>query len=261
MPYAKSHHAEIYYETHGEGPPLVLAHGAGGNTVVWWQQIPSFAKTHRVIVFDHRCFGKSRCAKEHFRPAWFPDDLIAVLDDAGIERAPVVGMSMGGWTALPTAVRYPERVERVALCGTPGGIVTDAILEAMAEVGRGAGQQGVESLRGAITFSDHFVEERPEMVHLYDEISALNTGFEPAMLVAIAAPEARITAEALEGYATPTLMVAAEEDRLFPRKGLEEVAHMIPGCAFAEFPRAGHSMYFEDPALFETIIRAFLEDA
>ncbi len=76
MPHVKSRDALIYYEVHGEGPPLVLAHGAGGNTQIWWQQVPYFASHHRVVTFDHRCFGRSTCAPDSFKPEFFGDDLI-----------------------------------------------------------------------------------------------------------------------------------------------------------------------------------------
>jgi pimeloyl-ACP methyl ester carboxylesterase len=54
MPYVERAQAKLYYETYGDGPALVLAHGAGGNTLVWWQQVPHFARAHRVVAFDHR---------------------------------------------------------------------------------------------------------------------------------------------------------------------------------------------------------------
>lgn len=258
MPYAQADAAEIYYETHGEGSPLVLAHGAGGNTLVWWQQIPNFSRQHRVIVFDHRCFGRSRCDKSDFAPRHFANDLIAVLDDAGVDRAAVVGMSMGGWTALPAAVRFPERVEKLVLCGTPGGLITDSVLQAMITIARDANEQGEESLRGSVTFSDRFQRERPEMVHLYNEISALNVNFDPQMMGAMATAEARVELSELDAYNIPTLMIAAEHDRLFPSEVLSEVAALIPGCELADFPGAGHSMYYEDPELYERIVLDFL---
>ena len=135
--------------------------------------------------------------------------------------------------------------------------MTDGVLAAMAEIGRGAAEGGEESLRGAITFSRRFARERPEMVHLYDRISALNTGFEPRMLGAVAAPDARVAPSELAGYAVPTLMIAAEEDALFPPRALREVAALVPGCEWAEVPGAGHSMYFEDPAAFERLVLDF----
>ena len=76
----------------------------------------------------------------------------------------MLGQQQGGryqrrGPVLPAAVRFPERVTRLVLCGTPGGLVTDAVLQSMAEIGRGASEQPAESLQGAITFSDGFVRE------------------------------------------------------------------------------------------------------
>ena len=90
MPYVKSREARIYYETHGSGSPLVFAHGAGGNTQIWWQQAPHFSAKHRVMTFDHRCFGRSVCKPEAFKPELFGEDLVAVLDAEGIDRVALV---------------------------------------------------------------------------------------------------------------------------------------------------------------------------
>ena len=91
MPFATSHHCQIYYEAHGDGPAVVLAHGRGGNAASWFQQVPAFPKAgYRVITFDHRCFGRSYCPPEHFDRAYFASDLAAVLDAAGVEKAAVV---------------------------------------------------------------------------------------------------------------------------------------------------------------------------
>ena len=79
MPFVNTDNAKVYYETHGEGPPVVLAHGAGGNTLVWWQQIAHFARRHKVVAFDHRGWGRSQCAPEHKHARYFADDMRAVM--------------------------------------------------------------------------------------------------------------------------------------------------------------------------------------
>ena len=90
MPFVNTDNAKIYYETQGEGPPVVLAHGAGGNTLVWYQQIAHFTRRHKVVAFDHRGWGRSQCAPEHKHARYFADDMRAVMDDAGVERAAVI---------------------------------------------------------------------------------------------------------------------------------------------------------------------------
>ena len=96
MPLVQRPHAAIHYEVYGDGSPVVFAHGAGGNTLVWWQQVPHFARRYRVLIFDHRGFGRSQCETGFEQARHFAGDLAAVLDDAGIARAALVCQSMGG---------------------------------------------------------------------------------------------------------------------------------------------------------------------
>ena len=131
MPLVRRPQASIYYETSGEGPPLVFAHGAGGNTLVWWQQVPHFARRYRVLTFDHRGFGRSACEAGAETARHFAGDLAAVLDDAGIDRAALVCQSMGGWTGLQLARAMPARVAALVLSGTPAGIMTPKVGRAL----------------------------------------------------------------------------------------------------------------------------------
>ena len=91
-----------------EAPVAVLAHGAGGNAAIWWQQIPALRDAgYRVITFDHRGFGRSTAGTAELNE--FPDDLLAILEREQIERFSLVCQSMGGWTGMQTALRVPER--------------------------------------------------------------------------------------------------------------------------------------------------------
>ena len=71
--------ADLYYESHGSGPAIVLAHGVGGNHAIWFNQVAEFSRTHRVITFDHRGFGNSTDPDGVGRSA-YSDDLAALLD-------------------------------------------------------------------------------------------------------------------------------------------------------------------------------------
>ena len=86
MSYAENGNAKIYYETYGDGPALVFAHGAGGNASSWWQQVPHFAERYRVITFDHRGFGRSTCPDEELDMKWPREAL-------GIDGASVIPLS------------------------------------------------------------------------------------------------------------------------------------------------------------------------
>ena len=120
MPIVKVNHASIYYEVHGDGPAVTFAHGAGGNTLVWWQQIPYFARDHKVVVFDHRGFGRSPCDEGYKHARYFADDLKAVLDDAGVVIS--IGLQNG-----ISAAALAKSVARVPLAPvTPAGLAEAA---------------------------------------------------------------------------------------------------------------------------------------
>ena len=253
MAYVKRSNATLYYEVHGDGPALVFAHGAGGNTLIWWQQLPWFARSRRVVTFDHRGFGRSACAPADFHAREFAGDLRAILDAAGIERAALVCQSMGGWTGLRAALAFPERVACLVLSGTPGGVLTPRVLEAFARIGRIAAGEGI---RGGPALAPDFPARQPELAHLYDQIGALNPGLPPAGLATLA--QARVEPAELAGYAVPTLMISGEHDQLFPPDALKEAAAQIPGCRLVSFPGSGHSPYFEDAPRFNRLVAEFL---
>ena len=133
MPFLDRGDMRLYYELHGpkpgSAPAIVFAHGAGGCHLSWWQQVPHFMRRYACVTFAHRGFGPSVDAVDGPGGAAFVDDLCALLDHVGIERATLVGQSMGGWTCLRFAVRYPQRVERLVMCDTFGGLAVDGIEE------------------------------------------------------------------------------------------------------------------------------------
>src|SRR4030095_3328468 len=96
----------LYYEdTGGNAPAVLFLHGAGGNHLSWWQQVPVFAEEYRCVTVDPRGFGPSPDATGGPGPAALATDAIALLDHLGIARAAVVAQSMGGWAAVGAAVR------------------------------------------------------------------------------------------------------------------------------------------------------------
>jgi pimeloyl-ACP methyl ester carboxylesterase len=258
MPSVLSHGAEIYYEIRGQGPAVVFAHGMGGNAISWWQQIPYFAGLgYCVIAFDHRGFGRSTCPVAAFHPDRFPDDVRAILEQEGIERAALVCQSMGGWTGLPTAVQTPERVAALVLCGTPGGIVTEKIVDVGVQLFRRLAD-GVQS--GVAALAPGYGEREPAMAYLYGRIRSFNPGLPPAVLAGFADPSSRVPEEALASYAVPTLLVSGGRDEIFPLDAMRDVAALLPGAKLVSFPDLGHSVYFEDADRFNRVVEDFLAE-
>jgi pimeloyl-ACP methyl ester carboxylesterase len=258
MPLVQRPNATIHYEAYGDGLPVVFAHGAGGNTLVWWQQVPHFARRYRVLTFDHRGFGRSRCEPGCEQARYFADDLAAILDDAGVTRTALVCQSMGGWTGLQLAHAHPERVAALVLSGTPAGILTPKVVEALGAIGAAAAQMdrapAWNEAHPALA-ADVF-ERDPERGFLYSLLTALNP---PGALTRLALHEVMSEPAALAGWSIPTLLVVGEHDRLFAPAVLEDVAAAIPGARFERLPYAGHSPYFETPDEFNRVVGKFLD--
>lgn len=109
--------AEIFWESHGDGPPLFLLHGNGEDSSSFSAQIPALAATRRVITVDSRGHGKSSAGGAKLTLSQMAEDLIAVMDDAGIESADFLGFSDGGNIALILTVKHPERVRSLVVSG------------------------------------------------------------------------------------------------------------------------------------------------
>src|SRR5712664_4892480 len=113
----------LYYEdTGGAAPTVVFLHGAGGNHLSWWQQVPAFAEEYRCVTMDQRGFGQSPDVAGGPGPAALATDALALLDHLGIAQAAMVAQSMGGWAAVGAAVQAPERFWAIVLANTVGNL-------------------------------------------------------------------------------------------------------------------------------------------
>lgn len=254
MPYADRPHCRIHFEAYGDAgaPAVALAHGRGGNAAAWFQQVPALiAAGYQVIVFDHRCFGRSVCPPEHFDRACFADDLAAVLDAAGVGRAAVVCQSMGGWTGLRLAVEHPERVRALVLSNTPAGVSTPASDAATAEARKVFATHGI----AASALAADFARREPALAYLYAQIGGLNLQVNDALQ---SRSPAATSAQELAALALPVLCITSDHDAIFPPAAIREVAALIPGAEFRQLPTAGHSPYFETPAAFNAVVLEFL---
>src|SRR6516165_11856684 len=102
--------ADIYFETHGAGTPVMLVPGLGGVGSYWNPNIPAFAQKYQVVLHDHRGTGQSSRSRIHYTVDQMTDDLLAVMNHLEIEKAHLVGHSTGGAIGQTLAAKHPERL-------------------------------------------------------------------------------------------------------------------------------------------------------
>jgi pimeloyl-ACP methyl ester carboxylesterase len=252
MPYADAAGVRIYYEVHGEGPTVVFIHGSGGHHAAWWQQVPTLSRAYSVITLDLRGFGKSTSELDEFDSLAFPDDILAVLDDAGVERAVLVGQSIGASAALKVAMRDPERIAGVVLAHSLGGI-DHAELAALVKADRAKAEQIPVLDR---LMSKPFQTSQPELTFLFRQMGTFNAA-KMADLRNLTAGGP--TLEEVKDSGVPICFLTGENDAVLTPGTVRQAHELLPGSALDIVPGAPHSMYWEAPRLFNAALERFLQ--
>ena len=242
--------AEIYYQTQGAGPAVVLAHGIGGNHALWYGQIDALARSNRVILFDHRGFGLSRDLDGRGRDA-FVEDLVALLDHLGEERVALIGQSMGAGTCIGFAHQAPERVAALAICDSLHGIVESAAVKAIMDEARTrtAVMDQVDRVLGA--------QAPRDLAMLYRQIASFNAVDRHNLTGRF---EARPAAD-LAGKGYPILFLCGVEDVIFPIEAVRLVQAEVAGSFLVEVNDVGHSVFLEAPVQFNDTLLSLLQMA
>lgn len=252
----------LHYETHGPppgtAPAVILAHGAGGNAMSWWQQVPAFEDRYTVVTFDHRAFGRSPDIEDGPGRIAFGTDLRALLDHLELERVHFVAHSMGGRTAFSLVSREPERIASLTYSGTNGGCVDDRYRELKQRLERDGTLAG-SLLQRAL--ADGYAEREPEMQYLYRRIRSIN----PPRSRDFLKPTGRMinyrgsTAQRLREGGWPILWIVGEHDRVIAADLIRISHDLTPGSQFEAVPNAGHSAYFENPDHWNRTVRDFID--
>lgn len=265
MPRVKVGDIEIYYESHGEGEPLLLIMGFGSYSAHWHVIIPHFAEEFRVIAFDNRGTGQSDKPDYPYTLKMMADDAKGLLDVLGIDKAHVFGVSMGGMIAQEFVLNYPERVHCLVLgctnCGGKHSVPPSA--EALAFLfGPEMAKLSVEE-RARLTvhwlWTREFIEKHPEAVDNYVTI----TSRYPTPVHGF-----RRQAEAIAGHDTydrlprikvPTLVITGDSDRLIPPENSRILASRIPGAELVILKNAGHGFITDATEEASKVIIDFLK--
>jgi 3-oxoadipate enol-lactonase len=256
---AQASGVRIARERRGSGPPLLLIHGLGYARWGWEPVVDGLAEAHEVVLFDNRGIGDSDAPLGPYSARMLAEDAVAVLDAAGLERAHVLGTSLGGMVAQQVALDWPERVDRLVLaCTTPGS--------------ESAAPMPEQTVR--------LIQESPalprEVAMRRGVENALAPGADVAMIdrimvhrIATAQPLAAWLAQAAAGMSfdawdrvreigAPTLVLTGDLDVVVDPRNSALLAEMISGARMEVFPGAGHLFFWEQPERFVEVVKEFL---
>jgi pimeloyl-ACP methyl ester carboxylesterase len=225
---------ELYFETHGEGRPLVLLHGGLGSGEMFAPILPALAARHRVIAVDLQGHGRTADIDRPLDVTLMADDVAALIGHLGLERPDVVGFSLGGGVALQVAIRHPGAVGRLVSASTY--LRRDAVHPELLE------QQGQVTAAAA-----EFMKDTP-MYELYQRVAPRPEDF-PRLLDKIGEAMRRDFdyTDEVRGLQVPTLIVAADADMAPPSHyveifGLLDGGLRDGGWAGEGRPKGGHAL-------------------
>jgi pimeloyl-ACP methyl ester carboxylesterase len=262
MPTITLKDVEIYYERHGDdGEPLVLVHGYTGDISDWRHQLPEFARTHRVLIMDHRGHGRSHSPSEPsaYSILQMADDVEAVAEHAGFERFHLVGHSMGGMVSQEIAIRSAKKLLSLTLHDTGphfdiGRNETVArLFEKRFELAREKGMAAVAELPG-VPRPPHWPPERTEEEKRRMSQMSLH-GFMGAWRAMCGWQGTRERAHMITS-ATMVIYGDLDQGVIEPMKWL---AKTVAGAVEEVVPEAGHSPQYERPEIFNAALRRHLQ--
>lgn len=254
----------IAYSTWGrrDGTPIVLVQGLGVDGRGWALQRGAFGRRHRCITPDNRGTGRSDAPPGPYDLGRMAEDVIAVLDDAGIERAHVVGASMGGVIAQIIGVLHPERVRSLTLACTACRH-HDWRKELLAEWGVDVERRGMSALfpDGMRWLIGSRLQRRfGVFVNVLARVLVQTPphAFAAQIDAILAAPE-DLRLE-LAAIAVPTLVITGSQDTLTPLGDAEELAELIPDARLYVLRGAAHGLMAETPNAFNETVLRFIDE-
>jgi 3-oxoadipate enol-lactonase len=249
----------IAWERRGAGDPLLLIHGLGYARWGWEPVADALARKHEVLLFDNRGIGESDAPPGPYTVSMLAQDAVSVLDAAGVERAHVLGTSLGGMVALQLALDRPDRIDRLVLASTTaGGPASAPMPEQTVRL-----MQEAPSLPSDVALR-RFVEnafgptpDEQKVERILEH--RLATAQPPAAWAAQAAAGAAFDVwERVPEIRVPTLVLTGDRDAVVDARNSESLAARIPGARLEVFPGLGHLFFWEDPQRFVVAVTEFL---
>ena len=261
MAWAELSDVRCYYEVVGEGDPLLFIPGLGGNCRVWDPIVPLLADQFSLILPDNRGLGRSVPRRKPHTLADYSADLAELLDRLQLDRAHVLGLSLGGIIAQRFAIDHPSRTDRLVLVSCADHFtaylyrVTALLGHSLRRFPRHVFVQTMEMLTTAPFYLDENAEEIDRLAcqRVRDGVPARAMGAQLRALLRSEIDPAHYK------ITNPTLVVAGEHDHLIPNCYARRMADRIPGSKYVLVPGAGHNPMVEMPDVVMPLIARFLK--
>ena len=249
MPTLDRNGVAIHYEDRGTGRPVLLSHGFAATCRMWDAQVTALSARHRLIPWDMRGHGDSDAppGPACYSHALATDDMAAVLDACGVERAVLIGLSLGGFLSLLFHTRWPARVDALVLLDTGPGYRSSTAREAW-------NRYAEEQAQMLETKGPAGLRQSSEVRAEWHRTLA---GLSPAARGMLVQTDATVI-DSLGSIAVPTLLVAGADDTDF-LPGMAYMAAKIPGARCEIVAGAGHGVNVDQPERVNALLGAFLD--
>jgi pimeloyl-ACP methyl ester carboxylesterase len=267
MPYAQADGARLYYQTMGKGFPIVFAHEFSGDYRSWENQLRYFSRRYQCTAYNARGFPPSDVpdGPEAYSQAIFVEDMAQVLRHLGIERAHIVGLSMGSMTTLHFGLRYPDAARSMVLAGTGPGEAegTKRAFDAeIRELIKAIETVGWAKLAPEYWLADDRSQIRAKNPRGYNEFigwlseRSAHDSVKVLRGVILGRPLLRDLETDLRRLAVPTLIATGDEDHVCIETSLF-LKRILPLAGLHVFPKTGHTVNLEEPDAFNHAVERF----
>lgn len=262
MPSFRTDGVSLHYEdTGGDGVPVLLVHAWPLHSGMWRSQIDALRGVRRVLAPDLKGFGGSDAPENvaDYSVDSYADDLAATLDDAGVDRAVVVGLSIGGYISFALWRRHRNRIAALVLADTKAEADPPEGIDKRSSQQEQVRTQGIDGLVEALPqalLSPATREKKPDVIeNVKDLMRNPAAGYVGALEAMKGRPD---STQDLAGIDVPTLVVVGEDDAVTPPEAAQDLERGIPGARLVVVPEAGHLSNLEAPDAFNGALAEFL---
>ena len=257
---------ELYYETHGaQGPHLMLICGLGGHILGWdIELIDALERKAQLILFDNRGAGRSDKPDSEYSIEMHADDAAGLLDVIGVEKASIMGVSMGGMIAQEFALRHPGKTDSLMLCCTSPGshrmaMPSQEVLETLADVD-GYTPEEIARKNRPLSFTQKFMDENLDWLEekMRRELAHPTPAFSFKRQMAAAMQHNAYSR--LPDIKSPTMVMTGDEDILIPPENSELLASQIPASVLKRYDGVGHAFMTEKRDAFVKDLLEFIDN-